>query len=52
MALSRGTSIMSNEPLCAAASAETVEAGSPPDYTLAIGLFIDFIAQAVAYFRS
>jgi hypothetical protein len=36
----------------AAADARTVEADSPPDYTLAIGLFIDFIAQAVAYFRS
>jgi hypothetical protein len=52
MALKRGTSIISNEPSCAAASAKAVEAGSPPDYSLAIGLFIDFIAQAVACFRS
>ncbi|WP_198117201.1 hypothetical protein [Massilia rhizosphaerae] len=52
MALKRGTSIISNDPLCAAASARTVEADSPPDYTLAIGLFIELIAQAVAYFRS
>ena len=34
------------------ASTKTVEADSPPDYSLAIGLFIDFIAQAVTYFRS
>jgi hypothetical protein len=52
MALKRGTSIISNEPPCAAASARTVEADSPPDYSLAIDLFTDLIAQAVACFRS
>lgn len=36
----------------AATGAKTVEADSPPDYELAIDLFTDLIAQAVAYFRS